>query len=250
MANAWDDETESSERVEKVGSNPLEKIEKALDPLKITITSMVVKTDGDRDKTFAMREDLKTVENQIKAYIQDYIDPMNNKVKRLKDELKPFKDKVNELVTVIKDANRIYDTAKLQAEEAERKKRQKALDEEKAEASKKVAEAVSKGEKIPVELAEVQQKTVEPTPSAKKKGEKNTETLSLKWVWFILLHDGTEWDKKSRLEYTDIKGYSGQQLPLWQANEKAINAKFNPEKHNGDLPHWIHVEERAKSTFR
>lgn len=238
--------------VEKPESNPLVKIEKALHLLDVTIPDFEIKTEDDRATTNAMRGELKDVERQIKYYEEDAIDPLNNRLKRLKGSLEPYKDKVMDLINIIKKANQKWDTAKLLEEEAEKKKRKDALEKEKKEASKKIVELVKKGEEIPVEVMEVQQKTVGPTPSAKRKGEQGTDTLKLEWQWWIVLANGEEWNKKDSLPVSEIPAYSSYEAPLFGILPKLVNKNFKPDsgEANCGLPYYIKTGQRSKSTFR
>jgi hypothetical protein len=240
-------ETEAETAVEKAVESSLAIIEKALDPLKITITSMEIKTEENRAKSHEMRGDLKKVEKLIKEYTEDAIDPINNKVKRLKAGLKPFSDKVKELVGVIKEANQKYDTAKLLTEQKEKREAQEKLNKEQSVAAQKMVEANKKGEVTPPEALEKLQETVAVSPTEKRKTEKGTESNKLVKVWYILLLDDTEWDKKIRLPLDQVKGRSGPAVPYVMVDRVQIQSDFEKGE---KLPHWIHVTERANSTFR
>jgi hypothetical protein len=233
--------------VEKPESNPLAKIEEAVDPLIRELSNMVVETEEQRTITHAWRGDIKKAENIIKEYVEDNITPLDNKVKRLKKAVKPYSDKLKELVDVIKLANQKYDTAKLKAADAEKKKAEAKLLTEQKAAAEKVATANKKGEEIPEAVIKKLQETVDPSITEKRKTDKGTESVKLEWQWWIILHDGTEWDKKSPLPVSEVPGYSSYEAPFFGVLAKPINAAFKPGKPNCGLPYWIKTDERAKS---
>lgn len=249
MSKPWDEEgNEPTTTVaEKVESNPLAKIGEKLDILNATIPNLVIQTEEDRAKAHEARGLLKEYENSIKEYVEDNITPLDTKVKRLKKQVKTYSDKVAELIAAIKLANQKYDTAKLKAEQEEKRKAEEVLEKEKAEAAKKLIEANKKGEKAPPEVLEKIVEVVPPSPSAQRKTEKGTESVKLVKVWFVIMLDGMEWNKTTRLPLEQVKGRAGPVVPYVMVDRVQIQADFEAGK---ELPHWIHVEERADSRFR
>lgn len=242
-----DDEPNTAVVGVALGAVALAKIGGSLDLLNTTIPNLVILTEEDRAIAHDSRGELKKVEKQIKEYIEDNITPLDTKVKRLKKQVKPYSDKVAELIGVIKSANQKWDTAKLKAEQEEKRKAQEKLDKEQSEAMKKMLEAKKKGKPTPPKVLEKITEVVPPTSTAQRKSEKGTESVKLVKVWFILLQDGTEWDKKTRLPLDMVKGRAGPAIPYVMVDRVQVQADFEAGK---ELPHWIHVEERADSRFR
>lgn len=244
---AFDDDEPNTTVIEKPKTE-LEVIKGGLDLLQATIPDgLEIKTEEDRAEAHKARGELKRYENLIKEYAEDNITPLDNQVKRLKKGLKPYKDKVNELVDIIKLANQKYDTAKLKAEEAEKRKAQEKLDKEKEKAMKEMIEAEKEGKSTPPKVLEKIVEVVPPTQTAQRKSDKGTDSVALVKVWFVLLQDGTEWDKKTRLPLDQVKGRSGPSIPYVMVDRVQIQEAFDSGE---KLPHWIHVEERANSRFR
>lgn len=251
MSDPWDDDKAETPTAPVVKAEPgavaLAKIGGSLDLLKVTIPNMVIKTEEDKAKALANRGDLKKVKTLIKEYTEDNIDPLNNQVKRLKAALKPFSDKLKELDGILEPAIGAWNTRELTAKREQQRKEKEAYDLEQKKAAAEITEAKKKGEPTPMVAVE---KMAEPPPvvgKMKTKTDTVTESVNLKWMWWIDLLDGTEWDKKSRVTYKEIKGYSAQQTPLWCLDSVQINSAFNEHLQNCGLPHWIKTGERAVS---
>ena len=118
------------------------------------------------------------------------------------------------------------------------------------EAIQKVIEAEKKGEKATAEIYQKIQEPAKVVGSAKRKASGATSSIKLEVEWYIDMSDGTEWNRKDRLQVSGIRGYSAQQAPLLCVDVVAINQMFNPNEPNGGLPHWIHTREVSKERIR
>jgi len=227
-----------------------------INPLTTEINDMVILSAEDRADTAEMITQCKRIEKQLKAVKAEFIKPLKDRVKSMEIAIKPFEIQLKANIASIKKANERWDVKLLEAERARKEEFETEQKRKADEALKKVIKAKKAGQ----EAAKADLKAL--TPQAYKSEVATHETTAgnstarLVDKWRIILPDGSEWDKKSRLNALQFFEGGAQGLAVgWgitqylQVDAVAINEAFKKGERN-HLPHFVEVYQGTREVVR
>lgn len=214
--------------------------------LDVTIDEMIITTAEERAEANEIMGRFKKCEKQIKTFEATHIAPKKAEIAEIVAEVKPFKNKIASLVKTVQTATKAWDLEIAQAARVEQEKERQRIEKEKAAALEKMIENKRKGEKTADETLEKVMQKPPAVGSVKVETDRGTSSGKLGKVWFIMKTDGTEYNKKERLPYSEIEGFDLPSRDISFAFGCVDTVQTNEEfkrTEGANFPTWIQIRE-------